>query len=155
MSSHSSAAASSVVQLRVEPTFAAQTVDDRDRAAHAVVGAVAPCLRGRLVGVANEVQGASDRGDPRVPIRLHARPGVDLGGRVRRGLDGIEPRPQVLLLVDLGDQRDEERRAVGKVQVDGLARDPSRARDRGDVGHRGVVLLDQSASRGEDTVARA
>ena len=139
----------------VEPTFAAQTVDDRYRAAHAVVGAVTPRLRSWLVGVADEVQGASDRGDPRVPVRLHARPGVDLGGRVRRGLDGIEPGPQVLLLVDLGDQRDEKRRTVGKVQVDGLARDPSRARDRGDVGHDGVALLDQIASRAEDAVARA
>jgi hypothetical protein len=138
----------------VEPAFVAQPGDDRGRAAHPVTGAVPPGLRGCLIGLTCLVKRTGEGRDLWVAPSLHLRPRPDLGGGVGRGLNGRDPGLEVFALIDVRDQRQQQRGPVREVQVQRLAGDADRAGELGHVG-RAAVPLDQLPGRAEDPFSRA
>jgi len=101
----------------MEAALLAQPADDRDRAAHPVRCPISPRVGDGRVGVPGLVQRTGERRDPRIARSLHLRPRADLAGSVWRGLDDVNPGLQVLVLVDALDQRQQQRGAIGKVEV--------------------------------------
>ena len=101
------------------------------------------------------VQRARERRDARVAPGLHFdRTRAPGRRRLRRDLMAAIAGLEALAVVDVLDQGQQQRGAVGEVQVQRLTGDPGRA---GDVGHRqhGVrVGLDEAAGRFENSLPR-
>ena len=134
--------------------LAAEALDDPARGAQAVRRAVAPGGRGRIVGVTRLVEGARHGGDPRVAPRLHLGPCAHLGRAVGRGLHLGNLGVQVLALVHVLHEREEQGRALGEVEVQGLPRDARRTRKRGHRWHLVGRCLDQVQGVAEDPLPR-
>jgi hypothetical protein len=78
-----------------------------------------------------------------------------LGRPVRRGLDRGDLRRETLAVVDVLDDRQQQRSAIGEVQVQRLAGDASRARHLGHRRHRLGPRFDQPPGRVENSLACA